>query len=455
MRPSILIIEDEEAQRKMLAEFLEEKDYFVETAATGEDGLKILEEKTIDVILLDEKLPGISGLEVLRKIKEKYPHILVLMITAYGTVEHAVSAMKMGAYDYLTKPIHFEALLYSLERAGEKLSLVREIEVLREKLKEKFRVENIRYVSGKMEEVMSLVVRVSESDATVLITGESGTGKELIASAIHYNSKRAYKPFIKVNLSALPETLIEAELFGHEKGAFTGAERRRIGRFEAAKGGTIFLDEIGDLPPGTQVKLLRVLQEREIERLGSNIPIKVDVRIIAATNQNIESLVESGNFREDLYYRLNVIRIHIPPLRERREDIPLLAEHFIKHFSERENKEIKGLTKEALDLLMRYDYPGNVRELENIIERAVILTRDQYITTKDLPFSVLSSDIKVEKPGVSLSLPERLESVEKQIILDALEKNQWIQTKAAQELGISERVLRYRMEKLNIKKNQK
>lgn len=448
MKPTILVIEDEKIQREILKEFLESKGFPVEVAESGETGLEILEKNPIDIVLLDEKLPGISGTEVLKKLREKYPHITVIMITAFGTIEHAVNAMKLGAYDYLVKPIHFGALLYSLERAREKIQLKKEVEVLKARLREKFKVENIIYSSGKMEEVMSLVARVSETDATVLVTGESGTGKELIANAIHYNSKRRDGPFIKVSIAALPETLIESELFGYERGAFTGAERRRIGRFESAQGGTIFLDEVGDLPPGTQVKLLRVLQERTIERLGSNVPIKVDVRVIAATNRDLYKLVEEGKFREDLYYRLNVIRIHIPPLRERKEDIPALVEYFINKFREREGKPIKGITKEALDLLLKYNYPGNVRELENIIERAVVLSRDEYITTRDLPFQVLAySEEKTELP-----LPKRLELIEKQLIIDSLERNNWVQTKAASELGISERVLRYKMEKYGIKK---
>ena len=445
----VLIVEDDRSQREMLREALEEEGFEVEEAASGEDALRRLWEVSPDIVLLDYRLPGLNGGEVLKRIRAENPLIQVVMITAYGSVEQAVEAMRSGAFHYITKPVNFDELFLVLRRAQERIHLIRENQVLKERLEGRAGFKGIVYVSRAMEEVMSLVARVAVSNATVLVTGESGTGKELIAAAIHYASPRAEGPFIRVNLAALPETLLESELFGHERGAFTGADRRRIGRFEAAKGGTLFLDEIGDLPLQTQVKLLRVLQERVIERLGSNEPIPVDVRVIAATHQDIENLVREGRFREDLYYRLNVVRIHIPPLRERKEDIPVLVDAFLRRFSEREGKRIRGLTKEALDALVAYDYPGNVRELENIIERAVVLARGEYITLEDLPFTLRPNGVVREREH-RLTLNDHLEALEKSLILDALIKHQWVQTRAAEELGISERVLRYKMAKYGL-----
>ena len=308
------------------------------------------------------------------------------MMTAYGTVETAVASMKEGALDYLTKPIDLDELLLIFQKVMERSNLIRENRELKAQLQERYTFHNIVYGSPKMEEVMGLVARVAPSQATVLIRGESGTGKELIANAIHYASPRSGKPFVKVSCSAIPETLLESELFGHEKGAFTGAVQRRIGRFEEADGGTIFLDEIGELSPGIQVKLLRILQEKEFQRLGSNLSLKTDVRVIAATHRNLEEAMKKGHFREDLYYRLNVISIQLPPLRERREDIPLLIDYFLKKYSEENQKKISDISKEARTLLLRHPYPGNVRELENLIERAVVLCRGEIITTQDLPF---------------------------------------------------------------------
>jgi Nif-specific regulatory protein len=346
-----------------------------------------------------------------------------------------------------------DELLLLIQRVGREIGLSRENRELKEQLREKFKVDFIVSISRRMEEALNLVKRVAQSPATVLILGESGTGKELIARAIHYSSLRKEKPFVKVNCAALPENLLESELFGHEKGAFTGAVGRRVGRFEQADQGTIFLDEIGDLSPALQSKLLRILQEKEFERVGSSQTIKVDVRFISATNRNLEEAIQKGTFREDLYYRFNVVTITLPPLRERKEDIPPLVEHFLKKYSRENNKAVVSVTKEAKDLLMNYNYPGNIRELENIIERAVVLCRGDTISKQDLPLNLQESEVeesleRARKSG--RSLPETLEEIERHRIAQALQKSGGVQTKAAEELGISERVLRYKMKKYKI-----
>jgi two-component system NtrC family response regulator len=356
--------------------------------------------------------------------------------------------MKGGAADYLTKPLNLEDLRHRLDRARERRALRAENRDLREALQERHRIEGIIGESGAMQEVLSLVHRVAASDATVLIRGESGTGKELIAKAIHYASGRAARPLVRVNCAALPETLLEAELFGHEKGAFTGAHAARQGRFEAAQGGSLFLDEIGDLPLHLQVKLLRVLQEREIERLGSSRSIGVDVRLLAATHRDLESAVRAGTFRDDLYYRINVVTVTVPPLRDRRADIPPLLEHFLMRLARDNSKPIRGLTAEARDALLRYDYPGNVRELENLIERAVVLTRDDVIGLGDLPLGVREPAVAADDAA---SLPAATEGLERRLIHDALVAAGGVQTRAAEALGISERVLRYKLRKYGLR----
>ena len=448
---TILIVEDEKNQREILQEFLESKGYETEGAESGEEALKKFETRIFDAILLDIKLPDTSGIDLLKKIRKINPQIPVIMTTAYSDVDLVIEAMKSGAFHYLVKPINLEELLIVISRAIKHLNLVKEIELLKEE-KELFYpdVEGIVAESYEMKKVLATALKVAKSRASVLITGETGTGKELIARFIHRYSPRKDKPFIPVNVAAIPETLIESELFGHVKGAFTDAVKDRKGYFQMADGGTIFLDEIGELPLNLQPKLLRALQEGEFFPVGSSKPVKVDVRVIAATNKNLEEEVRKGNFREDLYYRLNVIHIHIKPLRERREDIPYLLDHFLKKFSQKEGKKIRGFTREAYEALIRYDYPGNVRELENIVERAVVMAQGDLITTDDLPVHLLSSEFQVES-NKNLSLPERLELIEKSLILEALKKNNWVKTRAAKELGISERVLRYRMEKLGIK----
>jgi len=452
-KAKILIAEDEKPQRDLLEGFLKKEGFSVEAVANGREALQKLEGNFFDLALIDYKMPALDGLQTLREIRKLYPDFPVVMMTAYGTVETAVASMKEGALDYLTKPIDLDELLIKFRKILEHSNLLQENKELRARLQERFTFQNIVSGSSKMEEVMGLVARVASSQATVLIRGESGTGKELVADAIHYASPRSGRPWVKVSCSAIPETLLESELFGHEKGAFTGATQRRIGRFEEADGGSIFLDEIGDLSPSTQVKLLRVLQDKEFQRLGSNINFKTDVRVITATHRNLEEAIKKGLFREDLYYRLNVISIVLPPLRERREDISLLIDHFLKKYSKENQKSISDISKEARALLLRYHYPGNVRELENLIERAVILCRGEMITTQDLPFHLKDekSETLWESSKKERSLPESLEAIERDSILRALRQHQGVQTKAAESLGISERVLRYKIKKYGIR----
>ncbi|MEA1970683.1 MAG: sigma-54 dependent transcriptional regulator [Thermodesulfobacteriota bacterium] len=448
---NILIVEDEQAQRKMLRGFLADEGHHVAEAEDGNTAIRQVQNGHFDLLLLDFKMPGMNGIEVLEKIKNINPKISVIMMTAYGTIETAVDAMKLGAVDYIPKPIDLDQLLALVSRISERQILIRENEILRQKVwKKGLAQEQIIYKDAGMEAIINMVGRVASSRATVLIMGESGTGKELFANLVHATSPRSEKPMIVVNCGALPETLLESELFGHEKGAFTGATARRAGRFEEADGGTLFLDEIGELSPSVQVKLLRFLQEREFQRLGGNQTIRADVRIISATNQNLEEKVKDGTFREDLYYRLNVVSITIPSLRDRRGDISVLTEYFIKRFSAENDKDIKGLSNEAMDILMKYDYPGNVRELENIIERAIVITRDQIISIRDLPFEEISphhfADYK--EGGV---LKDEIESLERKRIEQALDETGNNQTRAAELLGITERTLRYKLKKYDFK----
>ncbi|HBH02934.1 MAG TPA: two-component system response regulator [Candidatus Rokubacteria bacterium] len=443
----ILVVDDEPAQRELVSGFLARHGFEVTTARDGAEALERFRREPVDLILTDQKMPGLSGLELTQAARAVNPEVAVVLMTAYGTIEHAVAAIKAGATDYLTKPLNLDELLHRLGQVRDHQRLLGENRELRAALQERHRVEGILGESGRMQEVLSLVRRVAASDATVLIRGESGTGKELIAKAIHYASRRAEGPLVRVNCAALPETLLESELFGHEKGAFTGAQATRRGRFELAHGGSLFLDEIGDLPPHLQVKLLRVLQEREIERVGSSRPIPVDVRLLAATHRDLEALVKAGSFREDLYYRINVVTLAVPPLRERREDIPLLLDHFLSKFARANGKTIRGLTREARDTLLRYDYPGNVRELENLMERAVVLTRDEVIGRADLPLSVRDAE---PESGEATGLPAAVEGLERRMIRDALARADGVQTRAAELLGISERVLRYKLRKYGL-----
>jgi len=449
---SILVIEDGKSQREMLRDFLKDEGYEVLEAENGEKALKKIKENYLDLLLLDYRMPGIDGMKVLEKVKRINPEIDVIMMTAYGTIETAVNAMKAGASDYITKPIELQELLILIDRISERRILLRENEVLREELRGKgVTTEQIIYESTAMHEVINLAGRVANTRTTILIQGESGTGKELLAKLIHTLSPRLEKPMITVNCAALAESLLESELFGHEKGAFTGASRRRIGRFEEADGGTLFLDEIGEIPLSVQVKLLRFLQEREFQRLGGNQTIRSDVRIISATNQDLETKVNEGAFREDLFYRLNVVAITVPPLRERKEDLPPLIDHFLMRFTVENGKEIQGISPEAKDLLLKYDYPGNVREVENIIERAVVITRGSIISASDLPFS--KNSLLVDQTGMKArgTLKESIESFEYQMVRQAMKETGNHQTKAANLLGISERMLRYKLKKYGLK----
>jgi len=447
----ILIMDDEEQERNRIETFLVQRKYDVLGVGSVAEAIEAIKRERFDLFLTDCNIPGVDALRTSGEARKLNPDMAVIIMTSFGTIETAVKAIKAGAYDYLPKPIDLEQLVLLIERISERQNLIRENSELKEQLRERYKFDEIVSTSHAMEEALNLAGRVAASNATVLLRGESGTGKELVARAIHYHSPRANEPLIKVNCAALPETLLESELFGHEKGAFTGATSKRIGRFEAADKGTIFLDEIGELTPGMQVKLLRVLQEREFERIGGNQTIKVDIRVITATNRDIEKDIREGKFREDLYYRLNVVSVVIPPLRDRKEDIPALMEHFVKKYGDENKKAISGVAAEARDHLMRYAYPGNVRELENIIERAVVLAKRGTITTADLPLHLRGAD-NDDTPVVPLKgqLNETLDTVERGLILDALKESNGIQTRAAERLGISERVLRYKLKKYRI-----
>jgi DNA-binding NtrC family response regulator len=449
----LMVVEDGKSQRKMLSDFLRSEGHHVFEAENGPDALAGLKENYVDVMLLDYKMPGMNGMEVLEKAKEITPEIDVIMMTAFGTVETAVDAMKAGAADYLTKPVDLEEVNILLRRLGERRLLMKENRVLREELRSRgITADKIIYRSAAMEEVINMVGRVAASRATVLLQGESGTGKELLARLLHSLSPRSEQPLVIVNCAALPETLLESELFGHEKGAFTGATRSRIGRFEEADGGSLFLDEIGELSWTVQVKLLRFLQEHEFQRVGGNRTLSSDVRVISATNKDLAEKVKEGAFRDDLFYRLNVVPITVPPLRERKEDIVPLVEHFISKFAAENAKSVSGLDPQARDLLLKYDFPGNVRELENIIERAVVITRRSLIGVDDLPFGREQLDINdvisAEEAG---DLRDEVEKLEMRMILKAINGSNNNQSRAAEQLGISERMLRYKLKKYKLK----
>jgi len=456
-KAKILIVDDEISQTELLQGFLAKKGFVCTASHDPAEALGLIRREGFDLLISDYRMPKMNGLDLIRSVRELDPEIAMIMMSAYGSIETAVEVIKAGATDFLTKPIDLQELLLIIDKSIDKRKLITENRQLKEILQEKFRFENIIGNSSALAEVMSLVQRVATSHATVIIRGESGTGKELIAKALHFASERKDKPFIKVNCAALPETLLESELFGHVKGSFTGAIGDRKGKFAEAHTGTIFLDEIGEISLTTQTKLLRVLQEREFEMVGSNETKKVDVRIIAATNRNMEQAVEQKVMREDLYYRLSVVPIFLPPLRARREDIMPLVEYFIQKYATANNRNILGITKESQSVLVKYDYPGNIRELENIIERAIVIARDDVLTIKDLPLSVTSGHSERPMPnqaeganGQDLPLMT-LDAAEKLLIEKALAKHQGIQTRAAKELGISERALRYKIKIKGIK----
>lgn len=452
---NILVVEDAKTQRNLLRGFLKDEGYAVFEAEDGESALNKVQKEYFDLLLVDYKMPGMDGITLLESVKRLNPEIDVLVMTAHGNTETAIRALKAGAVDYLSKPIELEELLLLIERIAEKQTLKRENELLWKKLAEtRVSTDEIIYQSAAMQEVVNLTGRIASSQATVLLEGESGTGKELLARLIHSLSPRAHRPMTTVNCMALAETLLESELFGHEKGAFTGAAQRRIGLFEEADGSTLFLDEIGDLSAAIQVKLLRFLQEHEFQRVGGNTPLRSDVRIISATNKNLRESVQSGTFREDLFYRLNVVSIRVPPLRERKEDVSVLIDHFINKFAAENRKKILGLTAEARDLLIKYDYPGNVRELENIMERAVVIARGETISRRDLPFHEDFKRPEMGRKHSSTSLKSAVEDLERGMILEALEKTDNHQTNAAQRLGISERMLRYKLDKYALRRRE-
>ncbi|MBD3237459.1 MAG: response regulator [Candidatus Eisenbacteria bacterium] len=439
----IMIVDDEEIVRVSLENWLKADGHNVGTAPSAKAALELLEKERWDILLADIKMPRISGLELLAKVKELHPEVQVVMMTAYASVESAVEAMKKGAYDYLVKPFEPEELRILVQRITEKTSLVREVTQLRARLEDAFGFEEIIGDCPAMKRIYALIQDVAPSDATILITGESGTGKELIAKAIHGHSQRKYMPFVPVSLAALPENLVESELFGHEKGAFTGATYMRRGRFELADGGTLFLDEIGDLGAKVQVDLLRVLQERKFTRVGGARELEVDVRIISATNRNLAEMVKAGDFRDDLYYRLNVIQIELPPLRERGEDVILLANAFLRTFAEKTGKPIQGFSEEALHMIRNYDWPGNVRELENAVERAVVVAKGDTIRSNHLPFSIRESD--------ETRNPVSLEEVEKHHIRRVLAEYGWNISQAARALEIDRATLYNKIKKYGFK----
>jgi two-component system NtrC family response regulator len=448
----ILVVEDGQSQREMLRDFLKDEGYRVSEAENGEIALIKLREDCFDLVLTDYKMPGMDGMALLQAAKDVNPEVDVVVMTAFGTVETAVSAMKSGASDYISKPIDLDELQLLIERISGRRTIVRENIMLRKELwGKRITPDGIIFRSTVMAEVINMVGRVAKSRATVLIQGESGTGKELIARLIHDLSPRSEKPMTVVNCAALPETLLESELFGHEKGAFTGASGNRLGRFEEADGGTLFLDEIGELTNTVQVKLLRFLQEREFQRIGGNRTFHSDVRVISATNRDLEDRMKEGLFREDLFYRLNVVGITIPSLRERREDLIPLMDHFLKRFSTENNRKIKGFSSKARDLLMKYDYPGNVRELENILERAVVITRGDTIESADLPFSAEDGNEAGNRNWKQGTLKDAMAFLEQEMVRDAMAETGNHQTRAARILGISERMLRYKLKKYGFK----
>ncbi len=445
MRPLILIVEDEETQRIVLKKLLNREGYDVETASSGIDALAKFKEFIADIVVTDIKMPDISGLELFKEVKRLNPDTAVILMTAYGSIESAVQAMADGALYYLTKPIDPNQLKSLIKKAIENKSLIKETGQTTD---EKYGFGQIVGQSEKMQEIYSSLKRVAESDVTVLLLGETGTGKELAAHAIHYNSPRREHPFVKVSCATLPETLLESALFGHERGAYTGADSRQIGMFEKANKGTIFLDEIGDINQNVQIKLLRFLQEREFERVGGTQPIKVDVRVIAATNVDIEKAVEDMKIRRDLYYRLNVVQIKMPPLRERKEDIPILVEHFLKKHKDKANGKVKRVSDEVLSIFDAHDWPGNVRELENCIERAIVMGKDDVIQPHDLPSYLVST--YYQNSLVNMQMSNSLDNIERNLIIRALKKSGGSQVEAAKTLGISRRKLQYRMGKYGI-----
>ncbi|RJP20325.1 MAG: sigma-54-dependent Fis family transcriptional regulator [Candidatus Omnitrophota bacterium] len=444
--PVILTIEDETSQLKALASFLHKRNYQVIEAENQKTAIEQFQSHAIDLVLTDMKLPDGDGESILEHIKQIRPDVPVIIMTAYGNTTQAVAAMRKGASDYITKPLDLNELDLIIQRELERSVLISENRRLREIIENRGHVAGLITASPLMQDVLNTALRAAASDAGILILGESGTGKEVLARAVHAASPRATKPFVPIHCAALPEGIVQSELFGHEKGAFTGATARREGRFELADGGTIFIDEVGDIPLNVQVQLLRVLQERTFERVGGNQSIHVDVRIVAATNKNLQEAIKKGDFREDLFYRLGIITIEIPPLRKRREDIPPLIQHFLKKYAP---GRFIDISREAMDRLMKHRWPGNIRELENLIERAVVLARGNLISTRDLPSNIQpdSDDTNEIQVQSDRTLPELVADLEKTLIQQALLKSDGNQSQAARSLGITERNLRYKLKK--------
>ena len=444
----VLVVDDDSAVRDVLQEALTQEEYSVSTAEDGAAAIQAVKDSVVHIVITDFQLPDIDGLAIIDRLAKLDAKIIPIMMTGFGTIETAVRAMKSGAFDFITKPFDLEAVAVVVRKAAEFLRLRQENHLLRKAVRDQYRLEQLVGASEPIQQVMEFVRKVADSDSTVMIQGESGTGKELVARMLHFNSLRKDRPLVPVNCGAIPENLLESELFGHEKGAFTGATHARMGRFELANGGTIFLDEIGEMSLPLQVKLLRVLQEREFERVGGNRTIHVDVRIVAATNQDLETLVEEKRFRKDLFYRLNVIPIVIPPLRERRSDIPLLIDHFLTRFNQTKHTEISSLAPDALHLLTEYDWPGNIRELENMIERLVVLKKRGVLSIGDLPDKICRKSsgtelkeqfIRFSEDGINLS--REVEQYEKHLIMEALRKANGVTSRAAQLLQLNRTTL--------------
>jgi Nif-specific regulatory protein len=449
----ILVADDHDSLRRGIVRALADAGHEVDESPNGTAAIERLQESQYDVVLSDLRMGGSDGMDVLRTARALQPTTAVILMTAFGTVHTAVEAMKIGAFDYVQKPFEIEEMEVKIEKALEHRRLRYEIEYLRHTQQDIYEFDKIVGASGALQSVLGIVRKVAKSNSTVLIRGETGTGKELIAGAIHHNSHRSGRNFVKVNCAALQENLLESELFGHEKGAFTGADKQRIGRFEQADGGTLFLDEVGDMSPNTQAKILRVLQEHEFERLGGTRTLRVDVRVVTATNRNLAGMVAAGLFREDLYYRLNVVSIDMPPLRERKDDIAALATSFLRRFAGELKKKVEGIQPDAQKLLMRYNWPGNIRELENAIERAVLRAESPYVTAGDLSLGELSTTSTPGDLSPAIKIPPTgipLEEIERQALVEALRMSNWVQKDAAELLSISPRVMNYKIKTLGI-----
>jgi DNA-binding NtrC family response regulator len=451
----VLIVDDDPVILEVIGDILKKNDYEVVAAPNGAAGIRELERKYFDLVLTDLVMPDVDGMEVLNHVVSTSPKAICIILTGHGTIKSSVEAIKKGAFDYITKPITADELLVVIEKALKFRNLEEENIRLKKELQQTYGYDNLVGTSNAIKNIYELIEKVADTDGTVLISGASGTGKELIARAIHYNSSRSDRPLVVINCGAIPEELLESELFGHEKGAFTGAYKSRIGRFEMANGGTIFLDEIGEMSPALQVKLLRVLQEKKFERVGGTKTIHVDVRIIAATNKNLTTAINKGKFREDLYYRLNVIPMKVPPLKQRKSDIPLLTDHFLKKFQKGAKKKITGFSPEVTDAMLKYDWPGNVRELENVIKRLTILCDDEIVTVDDLPEHIPHKgrgDRVVEEDFLEKgeTLHDAVEDYEKRLILGALERSDWVKTKAAKLLNINRTTLVEKIKKQNL-----